>query len=284
VVNSFGLQNALERSAVDIGYFFATCHSSATACALIFRDELGPKGYLKYSPDSHFVFVSYAVLSLLKLVRPEFQAFLDHEQSTLSLVKEVADLLESIAASPMHTPYLYSVFLRALISARVDNAAGNDNAGTHNAAHVNGDASAAESMNDALAALGAESHHGHMGNSLADFQFGSEMGPVADISTFPPTMAPSQSGDDGNGMLSIDSILSTGFWDNVLVPGYSSTFEGLSGGFVYGAGGSGLITPRLGMSPSASGDNTPGSRHPSAELTQQNINAAFNGTHGKSGT
>ncbi|TFK46636.1 hypothetical protein OE88DRAFT_1637889 [Heliocybe sulcata] len=282
VVNSFGLQNALERSAVDIGYFFATCHSSATACALIFRDELGPKGYLKYSPDSHFVFVSYAVLSLLKLVRPEFQAFLDHEQSTLSLVKEVAELLETIAASPMHTPYLYSIFLRALISARADSAAGNDGIGMHNSAHVNGEASVVKSMDDALAALGGEGHHGPMGSSLSGFQFGSEMGPVADISTFPPTMAPHHSNDDGSGMLSMDSILSTGFWDNVLIPGYSNTFEGLSGGFVYGAGGSGLITPRLGMSPLPSGGNTPApSRHPSADITQQKINAAFNSTqHG----
>jgi hypothetical protein len=33
--------------------------------------------------------------------------------------------------------------------------------------------------------------------------------------------------------------------------------EGLSGGFVYGPGGSGLITPRFGPSPVASGANSP---------------------------
>lgn len=38
--------------------------------------------------------------------------------------------------------------------------------------------------------------------------------------------------------------------------GYSNSLEGLSGGFVYGAGGSGLITPRLG-SPQPSGMTTP---------------------------
>lgn len=36
--------------------------------------------------------------------------------------------------------------------------------------------------------------------------------------------------------------------------------EGLSGGFVYGPGGSGLITPRLGMSPLPSGASTPALR------------------------
>jgi hypothetical protein len=67
VINSFGLQNAMERSAVDVGHFFARCHSSATACATLVRDELAPRGFLKYSPDSHFVMISYAVLSLLKV-------------------------------------------------------------------------------------------------------------------------------------------------------------------------------------------------------------------------
>lgn len=67
VINSFGLQNAMERSHVDIPHFFARVHTSATAVAAIARDELVPRGYLKYSPDAHFVFLSYAVLSLLKV-------------------------------------------------------------------------------------------------------------------------------------------------------------------------------------------------------------------------
>lgn len=71
IVNSFGLQNALERSAVDIGHFFARCHSSAVACATVLRDEIGPEGYLRYSSDSTYVMASYAVLSLLKVSRPQ---------------------------------------------------------------------------------------------------------------------------------------------------------------------------------------------------------------------
>lgn len=113
------------------------------------------------------------------------------------------------------------------------------------------------------------------------FQVNSEMGPVADMSTFPPTMAPTDPNSDVSGMLPMDSILSTDFWDSVLVPGkahlsftpknlnrsqtmpmapgYSNSLEGLSGGFVYGAGGSGLITPRI-TSPQVSGHNTPTQR------------------------
>lgn len=67
VLNSFGLQNALERSPMDMGHFFARCHSCATTCATLVRDQLGPIGFLKYSPDSHFVQTSYAVLTLLKV-------------------------------------------------------------------------------------------------------------------------------------------------------------------------------------------------------------------------
>jgi hypothetical protein len=67
VVNSFGLQNAFERSPVDMAYFFGRVHTAATACCLAMRDELAPAGFLRYSTDSHFVLTSYAVLTLLKV-------------------------------------------------------------------------------------------------------------------------------------------------------------------------------------------------------------------------
>ncbi len=67
VLNSFGLQNALEAAPLNIGYFFGRVHASAVNCATIVRDHLGPSGFMKYSPDSHCVQTSYAVLSLLKV-------------------------------------------------------------------------------------------------------------------------------------------------------------------------------------------------------------------------
>src|ERR1700722_18323070 len=57
--------------------------------------------------------------------------------------------------------------------------------------------------------------------------------------------------------------------------GYSNSIEGLSGGFVFGAGGSGILTPRFGQSPTQSGSNTPSQAHALSELTQQTINTAF---------
>ncbi|KAF9557137.1 hypothetical protein CPC08DRAFT_669049 [Agrocybe pediades] len=292
VLNSFGLQNALERAPVDIGHFFARVHSSAHACAALVRDQLGPSGYMRYSPDSHFVQTSYAVLSLLKLVRPEFQAFLENEQSTMALVKDVADVLDNIAANPLHTPALYSGFLRALIAAKLE---------PQSHTSVNGDEKAQPSGEGAEASQDGQNQRGRSNTPasntlgqqqhqafgqepsylLNEFQFDSEMGPVADMSTFPPTMAPNPS-DDNTGVLTMESILSTNFWDSMLVPGYNN-MDGFSGGFVFGAGGSGLITPRFGASPMQSGVNTPGrhgmNHHP---ITQSSINAAFDNQRNES--
>ncbi|KAJ6490719.1 fungal-specific transcription factor domain-containing protein [Mycena vitilis] len=268
VLNSFGLQNAMERSPLDIGHFFARCHSSAIACAVLVRDQLGPRGFMKYSPDSHFVQTSYAVLSLLKLIRPEFQAFLEHEEQTIGLVKDVADVLENISANPLHTPALYSKFLRALISARLETPAPESKPASRDSGngHMTPDI---PQFSIPTTAFGAGDKSTF---TLNEFQFDGEMGPVADMTTFPPTMAPTPS-EDTLGSLTMDNILSTGFWDSMLVPGYN-TMEGLSGGFVFGAGGSGLITPHIG-SPSQSGNNSPSRGASQSVLTQMNINAAF---------
>ena len=56
--------------------------------------------------------------------------------------------------------------------------------------------------------------------------------------------------------------------------GYNS-LDAFSGGFVFGANGSGLITPGFGGSPSHSGINTPGRFGHGTTLTQTGINAAF---------
>ena len=63
-----------------------------------------------------------------------------------------------------------------------------------------------------------QQNYGEPSFLLNEFQFESEMGPVADISTFPPTMAPYPP-EDNMGLLAVDNILSSGFWDSMLVPG-----------------------------------------------------------------
>ncbi|THU81507.1 hypothetical protein K435DRAFT_693452 [Dendrothele bispora CBS 962.96] len=281
VINSFGLQNALERQRVDIGHFFARCHSCAYACATLVRDHLGPSGFLKYSPDSHFVQMSYAVLTLLKLLRPDFAVYLENEQQTISLVNDVADVLESISVSSTHTPALYAAFLKALISAKTDSSS----------------LSTATALAASSSGVDLHQHHHHgagssssaaAGNNgfLGEFSFEGEMGPVVDMSTFPPTMGPNPVEEPGSsGGLPMDSILSSDFWDSVLVPGFNS-MDGLSGGFVFGAGGSGLITPRFGATPLHSGQNTPmkGQTPSTNDLSTLNLSAVFDPQPGQEGT
>jgi hypothetical protein len=123
------------------------------------------------------------------------------------LVKDVAETFDNISAGPTHAPSLYSAFLRALLAAKTEPPS--------EAASDFGDNEAVPQMNgnpDQRQVGNAEPYH-----LLSEFHFASEMGPVADMSTFPPTMATAQ--PDDMGMLSMDSILSGGFWDNVLVPG-----------------------------------------------------------------
>ncbi|KAG8905358.1 hypothetical protein FRB99_000186 [Tulasnella sp. 403] len=236
VLNSFGLQNALERSPVDIPHFFGRCHSAATTCTRLLKDCLGPKGYLRYSPDSHFVFISYAVLTLLKLIRPEFKSFIDNEQGILDLVGEVADLLETVAVTPYHTPALYSTFLRALITSksgrtRQDSPAlgGSDDQadrpmdpsatipvsggtldGEHRASNpsTSGDKAFSPPRDVPMTSYNPFTH------------FNGETGPVQaqDMSTFPPTFAAPPDPNE-NGVFSMDNILGNGFWDSVLIPG-----------------------------------------------------------------
>ncbi|KAG9051178.1 hypothetical protein FS837_011293 [Tulasnella sp. UAMH 9824] len=297
VINSFGLQNALERSPMDIAHFFGRCHSAAVSCARIVKEELAPKGYMRYSPDSHFVLFSYALLTLLKLIRTEFRAFIQNEDSILSLVGEVADLFEDMAVNQWHTPG--STFLRALVSSKAGQTRDGTPApsGDNNVPTANGDGDA--SMQEPPESNGTHPPTGgaapqpppsapHSDNSSAGMNpwnnlnafnnYSGEIGPtqVQDLSTFPPTFA-SPADPNEYPLFSMDNILGDGFWDSVLMPGYNNSFEGLSGGFVYGAGGSGFITPKR-NSPVASGANSPlrGLTH---QFTPSQFNTAF-----KSGT
>lgn len=149
----------------------------------------------------------------------------------------MADVLESISVNPTHTPALYSTFLRALISARLEGPS---------------DEKANADVPNGMGA-GHQVHFQEMGTMypLNEFQFDGEMGPVADVSTFPPTMAPNPMEDPGPGV-TMDSIFSSNFWDSVLVPGKTdismflqaffpltslsgyNSLDGLTGGFVFG--------------------------------------------------
>lgn len=166
-------------------------------------------------------------------MRPEFRAFLGDEQKIFGLVKDVAELLETVAVGPTHTPALYSSFLKALTSVRAE---GPTRAGSPRSETASKPTSTDQndsfteqanppSTEEALSLPQIDNglllFHGLNSGTgpLLDFQSNGEMGPAVDISTFPPTMAPNE---DTTSMLSMDSILSNSFWDSVLVPGAST--------------------------------------------------------------
>ena len=154
-------------------------------------------------------------------------------------------MFDQVAVGPMHTPALYSCFLRALISARVDaNQDGQQQLQAQLQQHqqhqhqhqqqqhqqMGGDGELGLQQDGGVGSSssgssgngnGVHAHlNGHASASALDsFAYTGEMGPVADISTFPPTMAPNSV--DHMNVLSMDSILSSEFWDSVLVPGAS---------------------------------------------------------------
>ncbi|KAF9519033.1 hypothetical protein BS47DRAFT_1370877 [Hydnum rufescens UP504] len=247
VVNSFGLQNALERAPLDVPHFFGRCYSSAKTCATVIRDELGPQGYLRYAPDSHFVLTSYA------LIRTEFQPYMENEQRTLALVNGVVDTLQSVAISPSHTPALYSTFLRAVVSSRTGTSGGSSprpgTAKSHGTVpptdpHAHGHDLSGSPLNLASGPGAGPGNDLSWSNNAGTTTLTHGNGEM-DLQNVLPFQLPGQFADsDELGSLSMDNIFSGGFWDNVLIPGYSSGLEGLSGGFVYGTGGSGMITPR----------------------------------------
>lgn len=166
-------------------------------------------------------FSSNAAHSPFQLVRPEFQAFLENEQKTIALVKDVADVLENISANSLHTPALYAGFLRALISAKTDPSSAQDRPSSQG-----GQGTPSQDAQHGSNSFGGDpmAYNSEPTFSVNEFQFDSEMGPVADMSTFPPTMAPNPS-EDAFGALTVDNILSSGFWDSMLVPGMSSFFD-----------------------------------------------------------
>ena len=220
-------------------------------------------------------------------------------------MRELADTLESVAVGPLHTPRLYSTFLKAVIASKTGATVNGEKEGfesgepteppTSPSIHTSPSTSIQSPHLQQQSQVGTQLEM--MSPAAGDlappipvpppssgifphydfyFQNDGEMGTAVDISTFPPTMADN---DQSWSSLSVDNIFPHTFWDNVLVPGTSARSQccrvfsdayryvilpgtsgspaGLSGGFAYGAGVSGLITPGFGMSPTQSGLSTP---------------------------
>ncbi|KAK0519435.1 hypothetical protein OC842_007458, partial [Tilletia horrida] len=117
IINSFGLQRALDTNSEEKGYFFLKCQSAAKGMVKAALDGLRP--VLRYAPDAQFVMISYACVFMLKLLRKEFRGWIDEEEVT-GLISQVIDTLDEVAVNETHTPALHATFLRRLLNARAE--------------------------------------------------------------------------------------------------------------------------------------------------------------------
>ncbi|KAK7028388.1 hypothetical protein R3P38DRAFT_3189883 [Favolaschia claudopus] len=121
VMFSFGFQQAYQRGLQAADHiFFTKCLDSAKAVLRHMIEGLVPTGFMRYSPDGHFIFVAFASAFLLKLLRPEFSQLMpkEEESQVYDLIGRLIQTLSSpeIAIDDRHTPKLYARFLAGLLS------------------------------------------------------------------------------------------------------------------------------------------------------------------------
>ncbi|KAJ7208439.1 hypothetical protein B0H12DRAFT_1034254 [Mycena haematopus] len=125
VMFSFGFQQAYQRGLQPTDHIFFTkallqCLESAKAVLRSMIEGLMPTGFMRYSPDGHFIFVAFASAFLLKLLRPEFSHLMSKEEESqvYDLIGRLIQTLSSpeIAIDDRHTPKLYARFLAGLLS------------------------------------------------------------------------------------------------------------------------------------------------------------------------
>ncbi|KAF8198312.1 hypothetical protein K438DRAFT_1584084 [Mycena galopus ATCC 62051] len=121
VMFSFGFQQAYQRGLKPTDHiFFIKCLESAKTVLRSMLDGLVPAGFMRYSPDGHFIFVAFASAFLLKLLRPEFSHLMpkEEENQVYDLIGRLIQTLSSpdIAIDDRHTPKLYARFLAGLLS------------------------------------------------------------------------------------------------------------------------------------------------------------------------
>ncbi|KAG6809261.1 hypothetical protein H0H92_000968 [Tricholoma furcatifolium] len=121
VMFSFGFQQAYQRG-IEPGdhVYFNKCLDAAKSVIRNMVENLATTGYMRYAPDGHFIFASFASAFLLKLLKPEFSSLLskEHETEIFDLIGRLIQTLSSpeIAIDDRHTPKLYARFLAGLLS------------------------------------------------------------------------------------------------------------------------------------------------------------------------
>jgi hypothetical protein len=184
------------------------------------------------------------------------------EEKTIKLVKELANTLENVAVGPLHTPRLYSTFLKAVIASKTGVTVNGEREGfdyeepseaptspsTHTSPSIHTSPAASIqsphlqpppqqhvgaqmevispnlSAGELVPTVPPPLTNGFYAYDFYPFQNDGEMGPAVDITTFPPTMADQ---DQAWPPVSVENIFAQNFWDNVLVPGVFDFTTGL---------------------------------------------------------
>ena len=69
-IHSNVLKHALEFRPLDSGAFFRACYTSATSLLRLAKQDYSESGWLLHAPDSVFIAISYASVSLLRFCQP----------------------------------------------------------------------------------------------------------------------------------------------------------------------------------------------------------------------
>ncbi|KAF7373049.1 hypothetical protein MSAN_00512400 [Mycena sanguinolenta] len=100
--------------------FFIECLESAKTVLRSMIDGLVPSAFMRYCPDDLFNFAAFASAFLLKLLLPEFSAFMpkQEESEVYDLIERVIGTLSSprIAVDDRHTSKLCARFLARILS------------------------------------------------------------------------------------------------------------------------------------------------------------------------
>ncbi|KAE8267569.1 hypothetical protein A4X09_0g4773 [Tilletia walkeri] len=246
IINSFGLQRALDLGSDDKNYFFIKCLTAAKG--MLDAALTGLRPVLRYAPDAQFVMISYACVFLLKLLRKEFRGWIDEEE-VISLISTVIDLLDEVAVNETHTPALNATFLRRLLNARAETRPGSPYASAYHSraatpaaggGHDAGLAMTGLEGGAATAAARGDGSTSHVGLGAAGMQEGFGQGFAQQQGNLPINTSAAEASLAGLGVLPTTSVSAAG-----ATPSAFSNFTSLLGPAP--GSGSGLTAAPMGQ-------------------------------------
>ncbi|KAI0697213.1 hypothetical protein C8T65DRAFT_710435 [Cerioporus squamosus] len=244
VMYSFGFQQAFRRGfQPEDQLFLEKCFESAKAVIMTLVDSLIPTGYMRTSPDGHFVFASFASAFLLKLLRPEFAHHVSRErqQEIFDLITRLIEKLGSpeVAIDERHTPALHSRFLHGLlrkhrrdlaVSARLPDQRPPSQPPAQTATR-NAPASANSSNSSSYFQEQSRAKASIAGSSPASFSDSSYTMPTSPVFETEPAYA-AVNGDSPNGMFQFGTqqdenwgallaLQNPNYWKDMMMPGFT---------------------------------------------------------------